>query len=692
MRHRALGVFALPIVVAASLVAVAAPATAATVSVASPGGFVADGVHQRVFVGDRSTGTVLAADYDGNLIDSASGISGVSDLALSADSQVLYAASWGTHEIVALDPATLDEITRYTASTTYGPRHLAFAGGKVWFSYGDQWSGNVGSIAPSTGEVTMNQYPNHVWGQALLDGSTAKPDLLAVGETGLTSDSMAVLDVSGAPSQVAFHNGNYTLNHGIGDIDLIPGAAEVLVNGQDRQGYAEGTFSASGTYPSGSRADISSTGIVATAADDKVKIFRPDGSLPVNTFAVSALALTWAPDESRLFALTGSGPFALNVIDAPTFATPSLTVSAPSSAPRAQPLTVSGTLTSGDPFASSVSLDVLRKDSESPDGAALPSVAVGPDGTWSLEDTPTVGGPVTYVVSYPGDADHNPVTSSVAVSVSRTTPTLTLRPTTAATYTYGKKVAFTAHLGSTYQNRRIELWVDPSGEDKPNTLVRSGAVNAKGDISWTATMRRNSVVSAVYAGDAQTAPRTVSVTANARVAIKVAMTRQYKTAKIGSQKYYWFHKRTAPIVKTTMSSYPGRAARLNLQVRVNGSWRSAGYGYFDLSSGGHVSVNIGAPNRAGSRGGFDPPTSGRAPVTRPTSRRMAPGHTCTGPSRRRLAEPMSPTGTFVGPMSFRCSSSTGWAVVQLAPCEASDDRGHGVCGVRADDHVAGAGP
>lgn len=599
MRRSALGVLALLTAVPAGLVAGAAPATAATVSVPSVAGFVADDLHQRVFVGNRDAGKVLAADYSGNLVDSASGISEVSDLALSADGEVLYAASWGTHEIVALDPATLDEITRYTAATTYGPSSLAFAGGKLWFSYGDQWDGNLGSIDPGTGTVTMDQYPDRLWGQALLDGSASKPDLLAVGQTGISTDSMAVLDASGTtPSEVAFYQGDYTLNHGIADIDLVPGAAQVLVNGRERQAYAAGAFSASGAYPSGHRADLSASGLVATADDDQVRVFRPNAPVPLNTITGGAAALAWAGDESKLFVLKGSKQLTLGVIEAPTVSTPTLTVIAPASAPRAKQLTISGTLTSADPFDSGVSLDVLRKDVEHPGGTALPDVAVAPDGTWSLHDTPPAGGPVTYVVSYAGDADHQPVTASAKVSVSRNTPTLTLEPA-ATTYAYGKKVTFTAHLGATYQNRELELWADPAGSDKPRILVKHGAVNAKGDLSWTVALRRNTVVSAVYAGDARTAPRKVSATANARVGIRVAVARHYKTARVGSQKYFWFHKRTAPVVTTAMSPYAGRSVRMDFQVLVDGRWRSAGYEYFGLSSRGRVAVKIAPPNRAG---------------------------------------------------------------------------------------------
>lgn len=49
---------------------------------------------------------------------------------------------------MALDAATLDIKARYAVATDTGPRYVAFAGGKAWFSYGDQWSGNLGSVDP----------------------------------------------------------------------------------------------------------------------------------------------------------------------------------------------------------------------------------------------------------------------------------------------------------------------------------------------------------------------------------------------------------------------------------------------------------------------------------------------------------------------------------------------------------------
>ncbi|NEE50448.1 Ig-like domain repeat protein, partial [Streptomyces sp. SID8455] len=50
-----------------------------------------DQLHQRVFISDYNTGTVLVADYQGRLIGTVKNLPGVCDLELSADSRTIYA-------------------------------------------------------------------------------------------------------------------------------------------------------------------------------------------------------------------------------------------------------------------------------------------------------------------------------------------------------------------------------------------------------------------------------------------------------------------------------------------------------------------------------------------------------------------------------------------------------------------------
>ncbi|MET7567494.1 Ig-like domain repeat protein [Streptomyces sp. NPDC005492] len=587
-------------------------ASAATAGVTTPGGLVADGALKRVFVGDSSAGTVAATDYSGNVLASAGGISGVTDLAVSDDGSTVYAAAQGTHEIVALDAATLDVKARYPVATNVGPRYVAFTSGKLWFSYGDQWDSNIGSVDPAvdpasgTDPVTLGQKPDGVSinDPGFLDTAASRPGVLALGETGISTDSMAVLDVSGAtPQKVAFYNGDYTLNSGIYDIDLVPGSDEVLVNGTVRDAYANGAFTQAGTYPGAQRADIAPDGTVAQANDGTITTYRPNATKAIRTYSVGSYGtadLTWAPDNSRLFVLAGKsgGGYTLKALTDPEKNVPTLTVNAPSSAARAKKLTVTGKLSATVPLAAGAKLTVTRTDLESTKGKALPTVTVAANGTYSFTDTPPVGGTVTYKVSYAGDTGHAAVSASDKVAVSRAATSLTLN-NNGKLYGYGADVKFTAHLGTTYTNRTVAIYADPFGADKPKKLLKTGKVNSSGNISVTVDMTRDTAVSAVFAGDARYASKTVKATAYAKVKVSTAISKQYKTAKIGSTSYYWFHKNTAPIVTTTMTYYKNRQERLDLQVYYNGKWYDSDSEYFGLGTNGKVAVNLGAPGQSG---------------------------------------------------------------------------------------------
>jgi len=607
---------------AALSVVAAGTASAGTAHVTSPGGFVTDDALQRVFVGDQSAGKIQATDYAGTLVDSASSLGAVSDLTLSDDGATLYAALPDTHEIVALDAATLDVKTRYKVATDTGPRHVAFSSGKVWFTYGDQWDGDLGSVDPTvdpasgTDPVKLAQFPTEgtsvgLWGQALLDTDPLRPGVLAIGQTGISTDSMAVVDVSsGTPQLTAWYFGDYTLNSGIGDIDLAAGNNEVIVNGTDRDAYADGKFSKAGAYPAGQLADVARDGMVAQVAGTKIKTYRPEATKVLHTYDMGTqrtAGLAWALGDSKLFALVGTdaenGGYTLKSLSDPTKNNPTLTVNAPSTATRAKKLTVTGKLSATYPLPDGAQLQATRTDLDSPNGKALPAVTVKSDGTYSFTDTPPAGGTVTYKVSYAGDGVHSPVSASDKVAVSRTAATLSLN-NNGKVYSYGTDVKFTAHLGTTYKNRTVEIWANPFGSDKPNKLIRTATVNSSGNISATVDMTRDTDVTAVFKGDARYAPKTVKSTGYAKVKVSTAVTKNYKKAAIGSHTYYWFHKTTSPVVTTTMTYYPGRKQRLEVEVYYAGKWYPIEDSpqYFALATNGKSAVQLGASGESGIKG------------------------------------------------------------------------------------------
>ncbi|MFJ5530232.1 YncE family protein [Streptomyces sp. NPDC093261] len=595
-------------------VAGAGSASAEPAVLTQPVGLVADGALQRVFVADQDNGRILATDYKGTLVDLNVGFGRPSDLALSADGLTLYASLPTSHEIVALDAATLEVRTRYDLGAGTDPRKVAFAGGRLWFSYritgDDGFHGNLGSIDPAATDaaaaVALGQLPDTVapyYNAAVLDADPSVPGLLSVADSGDSPGALNVLDVSGAtPKLVAKSDGGQYF----GDIDLVPGTSQVLWNGSRKLSYADGTFTeAGGLAETGWSGDVSPSGLIAQAYDRHVSVYKAGATTPVRRFDTGTSSsigeVAWAPDSSRLFALAGTGStFTLKAYTGPALSVPSLTVDAPASATRAKQLTVKGRITANVPLPAGAKLAVTRTDLDSPAGKALPAVTVKADGSYSFTDTPPAGGTVTYKVTYAGDAEHTSATASDKVAVSRAATTLSLN-NNGKLYDYGADVKFTAHLGTTYKNRKVEIYADPFGSDKPRKLVKSGTVNSGGNLTVTLDMSRDTAVSAVFAGDSRYQPKTVKINAYARVKVSTAVSRHYKTAEIGSTSYYWFHKNTDPLLTTTMTYYPGRKQRFDLQVYYNGQWYSADSEYFPLGTSGKSAVSLEAPGESGIR-------------------------------------------------------------------------------------------
>ncbi|WP_322109152.1 hypothetical protein [Streptomyces atratus] len=114
-------------------------------------------------------------------------------------------------------------------------------------------------------------------------------------------------------------------------------------------------------------------------------------------------------------------------------------------------------------------------------------------------------------------------------------------------------------------------------------------------------MTRNTAVTAVYAGDARSGSKTVKSTAYAKVKVSTSVSKQYKTGKIGSTTYYWFHKNTDPVLTTSMTYYKGRQQRFGLQVYYQGKWYDADPEYFALGTNGKSVVRLEAPGESGIR-------------------------------------------------------------------------------------------
>ncbi len=598
----------------------AAPAYADTsglLPVKSVGDIVVDGAHQQVFISDPSNGKIVVTDYSGNVLKQlTTDLSGVDGLELSADSGTLYAAVQDKDAIAVIDTATDTETTRYAVGDK--PLSVALAGGKLWFGYGGDAGGNIGSVdlAGDQHEVTLNQ--DNSWYSAPVLDAAPGSDILVAGQLGLSPATVASYDVSsGTAAKLA---STREAGSNLGDLQVTPDGKDVVVaSGAPyyHQVFKTSDLNEDGKYTTTAYPNsvaIAPDGTVAGGSfawyDPDVYIFHPGSSEAVRSYdfpntghssgadTLATGGLAWAPDASRLFAVTSNDAdvYSLREYDAPAKAAGTLTVNAPASATRAKQLTVTGKLSSTVALPAGTQLAVTRTDLESPNGKALPAVTVKADGTYSFTDTPPAGGKVTYQVTYAGDAEHTGATAKDTVDVSRAKPTLTLN-NNGKVYAYGKDVKFTAHLGTTYKNRSVEIWADPFGSDKPNKLVKSGKVDSHGNLSVVLDLKRDTKVTAKFSGDARWQPRSVSSTVGAKVSVSMSVSRQYKSKKAWGQTYYYFHKTKNPLFTTKMPYYDGRAQRFDFQVYYQGRWYSDTSQYFALATSGISKVEFGGNHK-----------------------------------------------------------------------------------------------
>nr|WP_202462136.1 Ig-like domain repeat protein [Streptomyces sp. SID8374] len=592
---------------------------------ASLGDIVADGVHQRVFISDPQSGQILATDYSGQVVRVLGELPGVTGLELSADSGTLYAGVAASDHIVAIDTATLTESARYDIGLGTRPTHPALAGGKLWFGYGAAAEGNIGSLDLSGEEpvVTLDQDTDRTWYSApVLASSPGAPDKLAAAQEGLSPSELAVYDVaSGTAERTARLRADAS---NLRDIAVSPDGAQLVVaSGAPyfHQVYRTSDLRAEQGYTSKhypNAVDIAPNGTVAAgidgAYDPDVYIYPKGASktVPVRTYdfpntgaysgsdSLEPAGLAWAPDGSRLFAVSANshGTRSLRVLTDPTRSVATLSISAPAKATRAKALTVKGSVKASVALPAGTPVTVTRTDVESPKGKALGTVKTDAKGAFTFKDTPPAGGKVTYKATYAGSAQHTAASGSAAVTVSRAATSLKLNRNKSL-HAYNKNVSFTATLGKTYKNRVVEIWADPFGADKPKKLVKKAKVNAKGNLSVTVNMKRDTTVTAVFAGDARYAPKTVKSTAYAKVKVSTTLSKQYKTAKIGKTSYAYYSKKKNPVFTTSMTYHKGRAQRLSLELNYQGKWYDAGQEFFALAPNGKSVVELLGPHETG---------------------------------------------------------------------------------------------
>ncbi|WUW97626.1 Ig-like domain repeat protein [Streptomyces sp. NBC_01450] len=623
MRMRTLPAATALAVLFSSAVLVAAPAASADttrpIAVSDADDTVVDGVHQRLYFSDRYQNRIVVTDNTGKVVTSLTGLPQVRDLELSPDSGTLYAAVQGADKIVAFDTATLTQTAEYPTGEKTIPSRLAYADGKLWFGYGDQWESGLGEVdlTAETPTVTLDLAAGHDFSSPPeLYADPDNPGTLLALDAHISSAPIVVYDISsGTPViRVSAEKGGFYR-----DAALTPDGQNVVVAGPGNRALTEYRLSdleQVRTYPVRDEPETVSVApdgtVAATVLDTDnlgdTYVFSGGSDKPASVRNLSSSwmpwfghSMNWSADGGKLFVLTGSNESTeFHAVDEPRKYAATLTVDAPATATRAKSLTVSGKLTSGLALPAGTPLTVTRTDMESPNGKSLGTKTLGAGGKFSFKDTPPAGGKVKYTVKYAGDATHTPASASDTVEVSRATPTLTLN-NNRKVYAYGTDVKFTAHLGSTYKNRTVEIWADPFGSDKPNKLVKSGKVNSSGNLTVTLDLKRDAKVTAKFAGDSRYKSKSVSSTVGAKVKVSTAISGQYKKKSVYGHTYYYFHKSKDPLFTTTMTAYPHRQQRLEMELYYQGTWYDAGTQYFKLSSTGVSKVQLGGTHETGYR-------------------------------------------------------------------------------------------
>ncbi|MFI8824427.1 Ig-like domain repeat protein [Streptomyces sp. NPDC053431] len=487
----------------------------------SVGDLVVDGVHQKVFVSDPAGGKVLVTDYAGTVLATLSDLPGVAGLEISADSSRVYAAVAGKGEIASISTETPTEAVSYDLGDAENPADLAIAGGKIWFGYGKANAGNIGSLDLS-GDAPVVALAQAAGGNfytaPLLGADPAAPSLLAVGIPGLSPATGILYDVSSGTATEKARR--FDIGSTLRELDITPDGKQVVVSSAapyyhqafSTTDLSEATRYATTSYPNA--VAIASDGTIAAGTsswyEKDVYVFKPGGTTVVHDFEtgpnLAPGALAWAPDNSKLFAVSESsnGSARLNIFDDPTKAGATVAVSAPGSAFVLKPLTVTGTVTSPVALPADTPVTVTRFDPENPQGKDLGTRTLDANGAFSFEDTPTAAGNVTYKVAYAGDAEHAAATGTAAVYVMLAGTSVTVNAPASAALLKPLTVTGTATssealpAGTPVAVTRFDV-ENPQGKSLGTKTLGANGAFSFGD---TPTAAGNVTYQVTYAGDA----------------------------------------------------------------------------------------------------------------------------------------------------------------------------------------------
>ena len=589
----ALGILVLP----------AATANADTVESLPIKGFhqiVADSADDLLFLSEGSgTNSILVTDLAGDEVAAIMGQNGAEGMTLSPDGGTLYVALAGADAISAISTATLTQTALYPLDTGDKPEDVVVQDGSLWVSYtGKDGLGAIGQVDLSAGSTAFTAQPG-MGSWSVAPELAADPDdsgTLVADEPGSAPGLLASFDVSTSPVTV-YNPPTWVGNcSNAGTLAVVPGGGEFLVACGSLNAYRTTDFRLVTSYLTAPQAGASSVAIAAdgTVAGSNVAavsageppspdvyIYQSRGRTAAATYELDSVSefvadngIAWSADSSQLYAVIEHQPgsYSLHVLYPPR-ASSALTLTGSVGQTLGTPFTLTGmlSLTAGTPPTGST-ISVTRTPAGTSSGTTLPPVQTAPDGSFTVQDTVNVTDEYIYIVSYDGSSAIAPASATFAVEVSARRPQLTVN-TGAVDFGYPATVHVTAHLGPTGSNRRVSMYAGPYGGGGSWKLLKTGLVNAAGNLSVTYAASHSTIFAAAFSGDSIDVPATTFRVIYVGTRVSMSNGGYYTSVRIGGITYHVYHHTAHLTASVTVDpNKHGQCVDLQVQQFKSGTW------------------------------------------------------------------------------------------------------------------------
>jgi hypothetical protein len=558
---------------------------------------------------DASTALVVTT-LSGAYVTTLDAGDGVEGLALAAGGGTLYVALAAKDAVAALDVASIGgsspSQTLYAMPSGSMPYDLVLQSGKLWVSYDGGSSSDFGDFDLSVSPPAFTDGPFATpWNSAPdLGGDPSDTGVVVGSQNNISLAQTVVYDTSADPATAAsstpYLGGPYTpascqwglqpavLPGGTEMVDACGAPAKLEIYKVTDLQTPIGAYGTGGLAPvavadtaSGTLAVGSSPG--GASGQGSVYVYQPDRTL-VNVFRLgsgvqlAARGLAWSADGSTLYAvtMTGSGStpsFGLRVLRSAAVPASTLTLSGPGTADITKALALSGKLTLSTGVALSRKAVTVTRTETGSTATRKFTLTTAPNGSFQLKDTPPALGKYTYTAVFAGASGVLGTSAAHVASVVKIPTALTVTAS-GTDVNYQATATVTAHLGPTYTGRTVSIYAQVLGSSGKK-LLRSGRVNARGELTASYRAQHSTTFSVVFAGDARYAPRTASRAVYVRAQVTASLSGYYG---INGSGYALYH--AASRLKIASSVAPdkhGQCVQFAVQEYYQGAWQPLQY-------------------------------------------------------------------------------------------------------------------